>query len=63
MFGPNEAEQVNTIIATSDFSEEHDTSTIECFFFLKELRFNLHRVIVHLLLGCTISELTVKLNR
>jgi hypothetical protein len=32
MFGPNEAEQVNTIIATSDFSEEHDTSTIECFF-------------------------------
>jgi len=39
MFGPNEAELVNTTIATSDFSEEHDTSTIECFFSLKELRF------------------------
>ena len=38
MFGPNEAEQVNTTIATNDFSEEHDTSTIECFF-LKELRY------------------------
>ena len=38
MFGPNEAELVNTTIATSGFSEEHDTSTIECFF-LKELRF------------------------